>query len=317
MKKSKYYIGMDGGGTKTHAVIMEEDGTLLAEHFAGPSNFQIIGVEKAAETIYSLIELCCESVGCSVKEIAGVACGLAGAGREGDQKKMANGLKAHALRKGSSLKKVIVDSDARVALEGAFRGHAGIILIAGTGSIAFGKDSKGNVHRVGGWGRILGDEGSGYFVGKLGLSAVTRHLDGRGEKTLLTGMIAKKLGLKDQTEIINAVYKNGFDIAIVAPFVLKAAEKKDKVCRAIVESAVIELSWHILIAAEKLSASSKKKVKEKIHVSFIGGLIANDTIISRLLKQYLAQNFPMIEVISPMLSPAAGAALIAQKHIRA
>ncbi len=316
MKKSKYYIGMDGGGTKTHAVIMDENGAVLAEHFAGPSNFQIIGVEKAAETIFTLIEMCCESVECTVTQIAAVGCGLAGAGREGDQKRMENGLKAYSIRKGSSLKKVIIESDARAALEGAFHGNAGIILIAGTGSIAFGKDSKGNVHRVGGWGRVLGDEGSGYYVGRLGLTAVTRHLDGRGEKTVLTGMIAKELGLKDQTEIINAVYKNGFDIATVAPFVLNAAEKKDKVCRAIVENAVIELSWHILVAAEKVSASSKKKVKEKIHVSFIGGLIANDTIITRLLKQYLAQNFPMIEVIRPMLSPAAGAALLAQKFLR-
>ncbi|MFZ4620047.1 MAG: N-acetylglucosamine kinase [Bacteroidota bacterium] len=312
MKKSKYFIGMDGGGTKTHAVIMDESGTLLAEHFAGPSNFQIIGIEKAAETIYSLIELCCDSIGCSMKELAGVGCGLAGAGRAMDQKNMANGLKAYAIRKGSSLKNVIVESDARAALEGAFHGGAGIILIAGTGSIAFGKDAKGNVHRVGGWGRVLGDEGSGYFVGRLGLTAVTRYIDGRGEKTLLTGMVTKELGLKDQTEIINAVYKNGFDIASVAPFVLKAAEKKDKVCRAIVENAVIELSWHVLIAAEKIAASSKKRVKEKIHVSFIGGLIANETIIARMLKQYLAQNFPMIEVAKPMMSPAAGAALLVQ-----
>ncbi len=313
MKRSKYYIGMDGGGTKTHAVIMDQNGSVCGEHFAGPSNFQIISVEKAAETIYTLIVLCCESVGCTVKDIAGVACGLAGAGRTGDQKRMANGLKAYALRKGTSLKNVIVESDARAALEGAFHGGAGIILIAGTGSIAFGKDRKGNVHRVGGWGRMLGDEGSGYFVGRLGLTAVTRDIDGRGERTRLTGLIAKELGLTDQTEIINAVYKNGFDIATVAPLVLKAAEKKDAVCRAIVENAVIELSWHILVAAEKITGTSKKKVKEKVHVSFIGGLIANDTIIARLLKKYLAQNFPMIEVTEPMLSPAAGAALLVSR----
>lgn len=311
MKKIKYYIGMDGGGTKTHAVITDHNGSLLAEHTAGPSNFQIIGVEKAAETIYSLILLCCESVDCSVKDVAGVACGLAGAGREADQKRMANGLKAYALRKGTALKNVIVESDARAALEGAFHGGSGIILIAGTGSIAFGKDPKGKVHRVGGWGRMLGDEGSGYHVGRLGLTAVTRQQDGRGEKTVLTRMIAKEFGLTDQTAIINAVYKNGFDIASVAPLVLKGAEKNDAVCRAVIENAVIELSWHILVAAEKISVASRKTVKEKIHVAFIGGLIANDTVISRMLTQYLKENFPMIDIIPPMLSPAAGAAVMA------
>ncbi len=304
---------MDGGGTKTHAVITDLNGNILAEHFAGPSNFQIIGVEKAAETIFALIEMCCESVNCGAKNIASVICGLTGAGRIGDQQRMAEGLKKFAVLKKSKLKKVIIESDARIALEGAFKGEAGIILIAGTGSIAFGKDAKGNVHRVGGWGRMLGDEGSGYFLGRLGLTAVTRHIDGRGEKTILTAMIAKEFGLTDQTAIINAVYKNNFDIASVAPLVLKAAEKKDPICETIIETAVIDLAEHIRIAGLKIVPRTSKKVKTKIHVSLIGGLIANDTLISQMLKQYLAYNQPNIEIIPPMASPAYGAVVMGMK----
>lgn len=311
MKSQKYIIGIDGGGTKTHAIITNSSGEILKMHFGGPSNFQIIGVEAAAETIFSLIEMCCGSVGCEINDIETVVCGLTGAGRVGDQQRMADGLKKYALSKKSKLKKIIIESDARIALEGAFKGGKGIILIAGTGSIAFGKDNKGNVHRVGGWGRILGDEGSGYYIGRLGLTAVTRQLDGRGEKTKLTSMISKSFELKDQTAIINAVYKNNFDIASVAPLVLQAAEKKDIVCRSIVENAVIELAWHIQVAAEKITSTTKKKVKEKIHVAFIGGLIANDTIVSRLLKQYLSVNFPIVEIIPSMASPAYGAIVIA------
>lgn len=313
MKPEQYIIGMDGGGTKTHAVITDIIGTIQAEHFAGPSNFQIIGVEKAAETIFALVEMCCDSVGCEIKNIASVVCGLTGAGRVGDQQRMAVGLKKFALSKKAKLKKVIIESDARIALEGAFKGDAGIILIAGTGSISFGKDSKGNVHRVGGWGRMLGDEGSGYFLGRLGLTAVTRHIDGRGEKTKLTAMVAQEFGLTDQTAIINAIYKNNFDIASVAPFVLKAAEKKDPICETIIETAVIELAEHIRVAGLKIVPPTSKKVKTKIHVSLIGGLIANDTLISRLLKQYLAYNHPNIEVIPPMASPAYGAVVMGTK----
>jgi len=310
MKLEKYIIGMDGGGTKTHAVITNLSGVILAEHIAGPSNFQIIGVEKAAETIYSLIEMCCDSVECAISDLSIVACGLTGAGRTGDQKRMADGLKKFSAAKKKKLKKVIIESDARIALEGAFKGGAGIILIAGTGSIAFGKDVKGNVHRVGGWGRVLGDEGSGYFLGRLGLSAVTRHIDGRGDKTKLSDMIAKEFGLNDQTSIINAVYKNNFDVASIAPLVMTAAGNKDRVCLAIIENAVVELAWHVQIAAEKISSATSKKVKEKIHVSFIGGLIGNETIVSRLLTQYLDVNFPVIEMIPPMSSPAYGAAVL-------
>lgn len=313
MKKQQYCIGMDGGGTKTHAIITNLKGDVLAEHVAGPSNFQIIGVEKAAETIFSLIELCCESVGCEIKNIAAVACGLTGAGRVGDQQRMAEGVKKYAASKKAKLKKIIIESDARIALEGAFKGDPGIILIAGTGSIAFGKDAKGNVHRVGGWGRILGDEGSGYFLGRLGLTAVTREIDGRGEKTQLTKLIAKKFQLTDQTSIINAVYKNSFDVASVAPLVLAAASKRDPVCRMIVEHAAVELAEHVMVASKEIIASTRATVRSKIHLSFVGGLIANETLLSLLLTRYIQNNYPTIDIIPPMASPAYGAVVMALK----
>lgn len=313
MKQQKYFIGMDGGGTKTHAVIADARGVILAEHVGDASNFQIIGVEKASVVILKLLQQCCKSVRCTPKEISVLALGLTGAGRIADQKRMATGLKKFALAKKVTLKKIIVESDARIALEGAFKGSSGIILIAGTGSIAFGKDSKGNIHRVGGWGRILGDEGSGYFIGRLGLSAITMHIDGRGEKTSLTQSVAKKFGLNDQASIISAVYKNGFDIATVAPLVLKEAEKGDEVCSEIVDIAVAELSEHIRVAEEKIHSTSKRKVKIKTPLAFIGGLIANDTIVSRRLKKFVVQHLPQILLTQPQASPAYGAVILAMK----
>lgn len=313
MKKDTFVIGMDGGGTKTHAVILDQHGTVMAEHTLGPSNFQIIGVEKAADVLHELVRLCCESAECSPKHVAAVVCGLTGAGRAGDQKRMADGLKAYAAAKRTPLKTVLVESDARIALEGAFNGAPGIILIAGTGSIAFGKDAKGTVHRVGGWGRVLGDEGSGYFIGRLGLTAVTRELDGRGEKTALTKMLASKCGLKDQTSIINAVYKENFDVASVAPLVLDAAAKKDAEAHAIVEFAVMELTEHIKTLSERLTVKSAKNVKTKLPLSLIGGLIANTTILSTMLQQHIAVNIPAVQVTAPMSSPAYGAALLGMR----
>ena len=313
MKSQKYFIGMDGGGTKTFAIIANERGEVLGEHVGGPANFQIIGVEKAAETIFSLIRSCCDSANCSAKEISSVTCGLSGAGRIGDQERMADALKKFASKKKLRLRRVIVESDARIALEGAFKGGEGIILIAGTGSIAFGKDAKGKVCRVGGWGRILGDEGSGYFIGKSGLTAVTHHLDGRGESTKLTKMVSKKFGLTDQTAIINAVYKNGFDVASVAPLVLEAASKNDHVCLLIIEQAAVLLADHVKIAAKKILASSKSKVRSKVKVAFIGGLIANDTLLSNLLSRCIISNIPSVEIIRPMASPAYGAVVMAMQ----
>ena len=314
MKQTRYIIGMDGGGTKTHAIIADLNGSIRAEHIGGPSNFQIIGVEKAAKTIYDLVKDCCESAECSVDQVHAVVLGLTGAGRIADQERMAKGVLRYARSKKTKLKNVIVESDARIALEGAFKGKPGIILIAGTGSIAFGKDAKDRVHRVGGWGRIIGDEGSGYFIGRLGLTAVAQHLDGRGEKTILAKMAAKKFGLTDQTAIINAVYKNGFDVASLAPLVLDAAKKKDVVSRMIVEYAAIQLSEHIEVMAKKISGSSRSTIGSKVHLSLIGGLIANDTILRQLVTRYVQVNIPQIEVISPMSTPAYGAMVLGLKQ---
>jgi N-acetylglucosamine kinase len=310
MKAQHFVIGMDGGGTKTAAIIAALDGTIIAEHVAGPSNFQSIGVEAAAQTIFSLIKECCSSANCTPAQVRAFTLGLTGAGREADQKRMADGLRKYSRAQGVTLKNIFVESDARIALEGAFKGQPGIILIAGTGSIAFGKDSKGVVHRVGGWGRILGDEGSGFFIGRAGIAAVTRFIDGRGNKTLLTKLVAEKFHLNNQTEIIAAVYKNNFDLASVAPLVLEAAAKKDRVSLLIIEQAAAELTDHVRALTLALLPVSRSKVRVKTPVSCIGGLIANDTLLQRMLKEQLISTVPHIYIADPMSPPAFGAVVM-------
>ena len=311
MKSSEFVIGMDGGGTKTAAMIADREGNVLAQHVSGPSNFQIIGVEAAAKTIFSLIRECCDSVKISPVNVRGMTIGLTGAGRPNDQKRMADGLRKFAASKNVKLRNINIESDARIALEGAFKGGRGIILIAGTGSIAFGKDGKGNVHRVGGWGRILGDEGSGYYIGKRALTAVCRHLDGRSEPTLLTRMIANKFALKTPTDIITAVYKNNFDVATMAPLVFDAAKKGDAASRVIVQGAADELAEHVRSLLKKTEPRKNKLVREKIPLSFIGGLIANDTLLSLALKRKISTSVSQITVITPMSPPVYGAVIMA------
>jgi N-acetylglucosamine kinase-like BadF-type ATPase len=310
MNSNSFVIGMDGGGTKTAAIIAALDGTIVAEHVAGPSNFQMIGVETAAQTIFSLITECCRSAHCTPSHVLSVTLGLTGAGRAADQKRMEDGLKKFSRTQGVRLKHVIVESDARIALEGAFKGEPGIILIAGTGSIAFGKDSKGVVHRVGGWGRILGDEGSGFFIGRSGLSAVSRFMDGRGNRTLLTKLVAEKFQLTDQTKIITAVYKDNFDVASIAPLVLDAAAREDEVSLLIIDQAAAELTDHVSALTDKLLPSFRRKVKAKIPVSFIGGLIANETLLLCKLKEQLTGTLPHIHIVEPMSPPAFGAVVM-------
>lgn len=241
MNQPLYVIGIDGGGTKTTAVLCALDGAILAEAQEGPSNFQIIGIEQAAHTILNLIETCARSIGCSISQIGAVVAGLAGAGRPADQQRMLDGLIDAAQTKNLDLNKLIIESDARIALEGAFGGKHGIIVIAGTGSIVFGKDGRGKTYRAGGWGRLIGDEGSGYSIGRAAFQAVAKLLDGYGEKTKLLKLFNEKFGLGTQEAIIHALYRDNFNVASVAPLVMEAASKGDKVAKKILTHACSDL----------------------------------------------------------------------------
>jgi len=304
-QKQEYVIGLDGGGTKTSAVVADRHGTVVAESLGGPSNFQTIGVEKAAGVLLSLIEDCCQKAGCRHGDVLSIVAGLTGAGRRSDQERMENGFKSFAEARGVAFKSFHVESDARIALEGAFRGKPGVILIAGTGSIAFGKDAKGKVHRVGGWGRIIGDEGSGYAIGREGLNAVARDIDGRGKRTLLTRLLRDELNLGDEERIIAAVYREHFDIASIAPLVMKAARRGDAICQGIVRNAVHELCGHVPAILRRMRVSAREKTRVAL-----GGTLASG-ILSKPIKRELEARVRRVKVVAPESSPAEGAVFMA------
>ncbi|MGH2568761.1 MAG: N-acetylglucosamine kinase [Bacteroidota bacterium] len=311
MARKQFVLGLDGGGTKTAAALADLQGNVLAEEVGGPSNFQLIGVEKAAETLLMLADSCCQKAGLSLEQVKTVAAGLTGAGRPSDQRRMQEGFEKFVRDRGATFEHVIIESDARIALEGAFKGGGGMILICGTGSIALGKSFDGRIFRVGGWGRILGDEGSGYAIGRDGLNAVTRHLDGRGKKTLLTEIVGQRFNLKTQEEIIAAVYRENFDVASVAPLVIEAAEQHDTECERILNKATFELTEHVRALTLALEKASSDRPRQKLPLAFIGSVIAGDTVFTKILKHKIEFSLPQIRIVQPQSSPAYGAVLIA------
>lgn len=304
VKKNRYVVGVDGGGTKTAAIIADFDGNIRGEVKGPPSNFQTIGEEKASAVLFDLVQKCRRQAGCEASDIACILAGLTGAGRPSDQKRMEKAFRSISRKKRTSFKRIRVESDARVALEGAFKGKPGIILIAGTGSITFGKDEKGNIHRAGGWGRTIGDEGGGYAIGRDGLNAVTRELDRRGKSTSLTELVAEQFGLKDQESIIAAVYRRGFDLASLAPVVIEAASRLDSVCAEIVDRAATELTNHVRAIAAKMEGMS-------IPLAFIGSLLSGENALTKAVTQRIATALPQISVGQPLSPPAYGAVLMA------
>ncbi len=304
----KYYIGMDGGGTKTHCTLINDQKEILFECSGGPANFLMIGTETVSETIAGLIRKCKEETNIHFNQIDHILIGATGAGRRNDAQTLEQDFRQYCVKTNLFVKNFTVESDALVALEGAFGGNPGSILIAGTGSIMYGKDAKDKLFRVGGFGRFIGDEGSGYSIGKKGLIAVARHLDGRGIPTLLTQLAGKDFQMHTMEDVITSIYKNNFDIASFAPVVLLAAEQGDKAATDILESESEELIQHI-------SAMQKKIPVQNLDVSFIGSLIVNDNIYSRLLRRKIKETLKNINIKTAQYSPSMGAALLALKKM--
>ncbi len=301
----KYIIGMDGGGTKTHCIITNIAGEILYECNGGASNFLVQGTSPVSNTLLNLIENCTNHLQINISDIQSVLLGTTGAGRRVDAEKLENDFNTFLKSKDIHLNNFRVESDARVALEGAFSGNPGSILIAGTGSIMFGKDSKGNIYRVGGFGRFLGDEGSGFVIGRKGLVAVSKAFDGRGEETLLTKLAYEKFNIDSPEVLITEIYKNNFDIASAARIVIEAADEGDKAALNIIEVESDELALHI--------KAMKNKINEPVlNVSFIGGIISNENIYSKMLRSKIKKYIQNVVVKQPDYSPAYGAVIMAR-----
>jgi glucosamine kinase len=302
----KYLIGIDGGGTKTDCAIADLSGKIIQQSAGKPSNFLVIGVEEAIENIFALIEENLFALEGDFADVKQIVIGAAGAGRDEDALLLEKGFKDYADQEGIHFKRVKVLSDAHIALEGAFPSSAGCILIAGTGSILFGKDDDGTIQRVGGFGRLIGDEGSGYSIGRKALNAVSKASDGRGEETLISELLNAKMNSGFSGSIINKVYMEKLDVASVAKIVIKAAEEGDPIAEDILDEEADELVLHIRSLINKIQT-------DKINVAFSGSLIDNKNYYSDLLKRKIKSTLPNVKVIQAAFPPLGGAILFAKR----
>lgn len=301
----KYLIGMDGGGTKTKCILTDLNLQPIYETIGGPSNFLVIGTETVSETILNLINDCTSSQNILSDDIQAIVLGTTGGGRRNDAELLEKQIFNQAKQNNITINKFRVESDARIALEGAFSGKPGSILIAGTGSIMFGKDEEGKIHRVGGFGRYIGDEGSGYRIGRKGLNAVARAYDGRAKYTKIADLLEQEFSISSAEELITEVYRNNFNIASVAPLVFDAAESGDKIAQRILENEANELLLHISAMKEKLKVQILK-------VSLIGSLLTTPNYFSYLFNEMVVRKFNDIQIKEAEHSPEYGAALMAK-----
>ncbi|MFA8342846.1 MAG: N-acetylglucosamine kinase [Rhodothermaceae bacterium] len=299
----KYYIGIDGGGTKTNCILTDENLNVLAEHTNGSGAFLIHGTDEVVEKFHNSISECITTAKINHKNISAIVIGCAGAGTPENAEKLRTAFLKYSLSQGINYSNINVTGDAVIALEGAFSGKPGAILIAGTGSVLFGKDNDNQIHRIGGAGRIIGDEGSGFIIGQKALNAVFRYFDGRGQETSLTDILNTELDINNIETFIDKIYNVNVCPSKIAPFVIKAAENDDQVSIHILEEQALELAKHVQVM--------QKKITGKLYLSFMGGLLSNN-YYRNLVKKLVNILAPGTEVKEPENSPVTGAVILAK-----
>lgn len=253
----RVFVGVDGGATKTLSVAADDKGEIIGIGEAGPSNYHTVGLDAAVKNINSSIRLALTNIKLEVADV--VVLGLAGMDTLHDFRFFEE--KAALKIVG---KRVYVRHDAEIALVGATVGRPGVIVIAGTGSVAGARNRSGEYARCGGWGHLVGDEGSAYYIAIEGLREVLRAFDGRGEPTALTSEMLKALGIDSPDEILRKLYVEKMstsDVARLAPLVTQLAIQGDKVALKIVEEAAEQLALHVIALVKKLGMLEEQTVK--------------------------------------------------------
>jgi N-acetylglucosamine kinase-like BadF-type ATPase len=229
-------LGIDVGGTKTVCLLADDDGRVLAEGRAEGANLQGAGELGLEKVLQSVMERTLEGTGVMPSAIC---LGIAGVDRTSDEAVVRGIMHRIGYRA-----RILVVNDALIALQAGVGDQAGIVIVSGTGSIAYGRNDRGEASRAGGWGYVLGDEGSGYWIGRLALRAVVRHADGRGRMTSLTPRLLAHFGVERADELIYKIYHEQLSprsIAALAKYVQHSRDEGDMIATAILSRAADEL----------------------------------------------------------------------------
>jgi N-acetylglucosamine kinase-like BadF-type ATPase len=300
---SGYVIGLDAGGTKTSAVVMDVARRELGRGNAGPGNYHSAGKESTLAAIRQAIREALEQASVAREELGAACFAMSGVDRPADRA-VAEAFAQHALPGITT----VVCNDAIAALYSGAGKADGIVVIAGTGSIVYGFAPDGRSARAGGWGYHLGDEGSGWWLAEQALFAIGRAHDGRTPPTALTERVIRQLELSRPEDIIGWAYSPAWTrdaVASLAPLVFEAAQSGDAAALQIVQQGVDALAESVQIVAQKLSLHSAP-----FAVVLFGSLFRSalyEYAMRRALSEHTAHALPLL----PPVDAAVGAAWIA------
>ncbi len=301
-------LGVDGGGSKTDVWLARSETSgrhkVVGRGQSGPSNPQTGSVAAAIENVDLAITAAFDNAEIGRCSVASACIALAGAGRREEQEQ----IHQWADRAGVA-KRILITNDVLPILYAANRDGIGIALVAGTGSLALGRNGSGETVRCGGWGPLLGDQGSGYDIARRGLRAAARAADHRGPSTRLLEFFFTHFQIGEASELIRAVYSDEMDrakIASLAPLVIQAGRQGDAVAAEVVQRAVGELAESIRIVAKKLSFGGDDYV-----VALSGGLLLNEEGFRQQLCNRLLDGAHRPAKFSVVRHPVEGAVILA------
>jgi len=298
------FLGFDGGGTKTECVLTDRSGRTIAQSVAGPSNPLRIGFEAAFNSLTAAADHVLSAAKLDAGQITAVCAGLAGAGRKQVVKRVMAFLVEtfpHAI--------VHVTTDMAVALEAAAGDGEGVILIAGTGSSAYGRNAAGKTMRAGGYGPWIGDEGSAFDIGRRAVMAIARQRDGLAPVTLLADMIPAALELPAWENLIERIAQNPDEVfPRIFPLVVDAAEAEDDTAREILFTAALGLAQIAATVIRKLDLEEKEFVLAKA-----GGVHGRSPLFDSALDAVLWSAAPRVHIERLAVPPAIGAARLARR----
>jgi len=308
-KSHNLYLGVDGGGTKTHIVLINEAREFVCEGAAGASNPLRVGIETAVSNIIKAINFACDAGNRSRGDIVAATLGLAGVRRSDLRERIREGFYRQL-----HMKNVNIITDAEIALYGATLGKAGLVVIAGTGSICIGQNDNGEKFSAGGWGPLAGDEGGGAGIARSALRAIAKASDGRAEKTKLSEAAIEYFRAAHIEDLTVAIYAPQVDnqrIAGFARYVVETAQDGDDVAIKVLAEAGKELALAANAVIKKL-----KLQRKKFPIAYVGSIFQAGDLITEPFLERVREIAPKAFLTAPKIQPAIAAAEMAFESYR-
>ena len=296
-----YVLGIDAGGTKTVCLLADGDGRVLAQSHGAGANLQASGELEVEKVLHRVME---DTLGQRDVRPDAICLGMAGVDRPTDARAVQG-----IMQRIGSKSRVVVVNDALVALVAGAGDQPGVVIVAGTGSIAYGVDGDRRACRAGGWGYLLGDEGGGFWIGRAALAAVVRQFDGRGPATRLTDLVLAEMHVATPAELIHAIYDRGLQRPLVAG--LASVVQQAMLAGDAVASHILARAGEELVGAAASVVARLGMRGDVFPTILAGGIFKAIPALSADVCERMAEVAPRSEVQVLEAEPAHGAVTLA------